>query len=151
MRHNSIKCWRKSGFFNKEDQWWNIFMVPTVCKISLVLLFLVFFVTVICLLCSGLSLFLFSIFWCNVFLASTHNDNVCMTTDEWLTAFFSGLQTFTHRMWSNSQSMGLSLWNIKKNPVIIGRSRVRNILPGGLHVNTHIYCIVSKHTEKSSE
>lgn len=25
-----------------------------------------------------------------------------------LTASFSGLQTFTHRMWSSSQSMGLS-------------------------------------------
>lgn len=27
----------------------------------------------------------------------------------WLTASFSGLQTFTQRMWSSSQSMGLSL------------------------------------------
>lgn len=47
-----------------------------------------------------------------------------------LTLSFSGLQTFTHRMWSNSQSMGLSLWNIRKNSAISGRSRVLNIFPG---------------------
>lgn len=53
-----------------------------------------------------------------------------------LTASFSGLQIFTQRMWSKSQSTGLSLWNMRKNSVIIGRSLVRNILPGG-----HIVCV----------
>lgn len=53
-----------------------------------------------------------------------------------LTASFSGLHIFTQRMWSNSQSTGLSLWNMRKNSVIVGRSLVRNILPGG-----HIVCV----------
>lgn len=57
----------------------------------------------------------------------------------WLTASFSGLHTFTHKMWSSSQSMGLSLWNMRKNSTINGRSWVRNILPGGLHACKHIY------------
>lgn len=74
----------------------------------------------------------------------------------WLTSFFSGLQTFTHRMWSNSQSMGLSLWNIKKNSAIIGRSWVRNILPGGQHIQrqTCIQCLwawlETKKTDKAN-
>lgn len=61
-----------------------------------------------------------------------------------LTASFSGLQIFTQRMWSKSQSTGLSLWNMRKNSVIIGRSLVRNILPGG-----HIVCVtfIEHHTD----
>lgn len=64
----------------------------------------------------------------SVFLFKLSSSLYCL-----LTASFSGLQAFTHRMWSNNQSMGLSLWNIRKNSAIIGRSRARNILPKGLH------------------
>ena len=46
-----------------------------------------------------------------------------------LTLSFSGLHTFTKSRWSNSQSIGLSRWNIKKNSTIIGRSEDLNSLP----------------------
>lgn len=69
----------------------------------------------------------------------------------WLTASFSGLQIFTQRKWSKSQSTGLSLWNIMKKSVIIGRSLVRNSLPGG-HIINHTVSIHdnSIHNDKYS-
>ena len=46
-----------------------------------------------------------------------------------LTWSFSGLQTLTHKMWSISQSTGLSLWNIRKNSTTILKSLERKSFP----------------------
>ncbi len=48
---------------------------------------------------------------------------------EALTLSFSGLQTLTYSKWSNNQSIGLSLWNIKKNSTTCGMSLDLNNFP----------------------
>lgn len=45
----------------------------------------------------------------------------------------SGWQTLTKRKWSSSQSIGLSLWNIKKKVDRVCRSLARNNFPASMH------------------